>query len=63
MQNMLLKYLNERMEPKLNKPFEPGPVITISRECGCSERAVAQMLTEKSIKDASRRGKFRNGNG
>jgi cytidylate kinase len=47
MQNMLLKYLNERLEPKSYKPIERGPVITISRECGCSGRAVAQMLAEK----------------
>jgi len=55
---MLLKYLNERMEPKLNKPFEPGPVITISRECGCSGRAVAQMLTEKINKSYKQEGKI-----
>lgn len=57
MQNMLLKYLNERMEPKTNKPVEPGPVITISRECGCSGRAVAQMLTEKINKRYREEGK------
>ncbi len=47
MQNLLLKYLNERMEPRLKKPTEPGPVITISRECGCSGMTLAQLLTEK----------------
>lgn len=47
MQNLLLKYLNERLEPKSFRPVEPGPVITISRECGCSGGAVAQLLTEK----------------
>ena len=58
MQNMLLQYLNERMEPKLIKPFEPGPVITISRECGCSGRVLAQMLTEKINKRYNQEGKI-----
>ena len=57
MQNMLLKYLNERLEPKSYKPVEPGPVITISRECGCSGRAVAQMLAEKINKKYKEEGK------
>jgi len=47
MQNMLLKYLNERLEPKSVKTVVPGPVITISRECGCSGRLVAKLLAEK----------------
>ncbi len=46
MQNLLLKYLNERLEPKTVKQVVPGPVITISRECGCSGRLVAKILTE-----------------
>ena len=47
MQNMLLQYLNERLKPKIARPVVPGPVITISRECGCSGRLVAKILTEK----------------
>jgi cytidylate kinase len=58
MQNLLLKYLNERLEPKSNKPHEPGPVITISRECGCSGGALAQLLTEKINKKYREEGKF-----
>lgn len=58
MQNMLLKYLNERMESKMSKPQKPGPVITISRECGCSAGAVAQLLMEKINKKQREEGKF-----
>jgi cytidylate kinase len=47
MQNMLLKYLNARLEPKSVKQVVPGPVITISRECGCAGRLVAKILSEK----------------
>jgi len=54
---MLLKYLNERLEPKSSKPIEPGPVITISRECGCSGRAVAQLLIEKINNKYKKEGK------
>jgi cytidylate kinase len=57
MRNMLLKYLNERLEPKLVKPTVPGPVITISRECGCSGRLVAKILTEKINKKYKEEGK------
>jgi cytidylate kinase len=57
MQNLLLKYLNERMEPKLKKPLEPGPVITISRECGCPGTSLAQLLAEKINKIYRDQGK------
>lgn len=57
MQNLLLKYLNERMEPRLKKSLDPGPVITISRECGCPGTAVAQLLSEKINKIYKEEGK------
>ena len=48
MENLLLKYMNERAKPEMKKAVEtPGPVITISRECGCSGRLFAEELTEK----------------
>lgn len=47
MHNMLLQYLNARLDPKSIKSVVPGPVITISRECGCGGRLVAKILTEK----------------
>jgi len=38
--------MNERARPELKKVIEaPGPVITISRECGCSGRILAENLT------------------
>jgi cytidylate kinase len=57
MHNMLLKYLNARLEPKSVKSIVPGPVITISRECGCSGRLVAKILTEKINKKYKEEGK------
>ncbi len=57
MQNMLLKYLNARLEPKSVKTVVPGPVITISRECGCSGRAVAKILADKINKKYREEGK------
>jgi len=48
MENLLLKYMNERIRPEIRKFDElPGPVITISRECGCSGRIIAEKLTER----------------
>jgi len=48
MDNLLLKYMNERAKPEMKKAIEtPGPVITISRECGCSGREFAEKLIEK----------------
>ena len=40
--------MNERSKPELKKAIEaPGPVITISRECGCSGRLFAEKLIEQ----------------
>ena len=48
MDNLLLKYMNERSRPEIKKNIDPpGPVITISRECGCSGRLLAEKLTER----------------
>jgi len=57
MQNLLLKYLNERLESKPKKTIEPGPVITISRECGCPGTTIAQLLTDKINKIFKEQGK------
>ncbi|MFZ5428646.1 MAG: AAA family ATPase [Bacteroidota bacterium] len=55
MKNTLLEYLNKRMHHKKPEPqhhFErpPGPVITISREVGCSGIAIAKDLADRLIK-------------
>lgn len=47
MDNLLLKYMNERIMHVTRKVIEPGPVITISRECGCSASLLAQELTRR----------------
>jgi cytidylate kinase len=48
MGNLLLKYMNERIRQDKNAVIKSlGPVITISRECGCSGRLFAEKLTER----------------
>ena len=48
MENLLLKYMNERIgKAPLMSPPQPGPVITISRQCGCNANDVAEVLIEK----------------
>jgi cytidylate kinase len=47
MDNLLLKYMNERIIHSTRKVVEPGPVITISRECGCSGSLVAEKLIQR----------------
>lgn len=52
MKNTLLEYLNKRMLHKKPQPQhqyerQPGPVITISREVGCSGIAIAEDLAER----------------
>ena len=40
--------MNERIRQEAKKVVEPpGPVITVSRECGCSGRLFAEKLTER----------------
>lgn len=51
MPDILFDYLNKRLhEPKGTEPRfdkEPGPVVTISRECGCSGRNLSLRLAEE----------------
>ncbi len=52
MKNSLLEYLNRRMlykkaEPTHKRERPPGPVITISREVGCSGIAIAEDLAKR----------------
>jgi len=47
MDNLLLKYMNERIGHTTRRVVEPGPVITISRECGCSASLIADKLTKR----------------
>ena len=47
MENLFLKYMNERNLTDKKKAFSAGPVITISRECGCGASAVADKLTNR----------------
>ncbi|MCK4677590.1 MAG: cytidylate kinase-like family protein [Bacteroidales bacterium] len=51
MENLLIKYMDDRykFQKAFHKPpaSEPGPVITISREAGCSANWLASKLREK----------------
>jgi len=51
MDNILLKYMEKRYESKIIDPkremFCEGPVVTISRECGCTAINIANMMAEK----------------
>ena len=47
MESLLLKYMTERLEFTKVKHSQQGPVITISRECGCPGNEIAELLTEK----------------
>lgn len=53
--------MSERIQKPRKEIIEPGPVITISRECGCSGRILAEKLTNKineSISDPEKRWKW-----
>ena len=41
------KYLRERYEASKTAPSFVGPVVTISRECGCPGKQLASCLTDK----------------
>lgn len=59
--NLLIKYMNERVRHAAKKTIVPGPVITISRECGCSGKQFAAQLTERinrKINDPSKSWKW-----
>ena len=63
MENLFLKYMNERNLSDTRKSFSPGPVITISRECGCGASAIADKLTNlinDKISDPSKKWKWVN---
>lgn len=51
MNNILLKYMENRFQTQLIDPkrsiFSQGPVVTISRECGCIALAIATKMVEK----------------
>jgi len=48
MENLLIKYMDERFEKEIKhiQNTQMGPVITISRECGCPAKKIAQLLSE-----------------
>lgn len=53
MADLFLKYMTDRLvqhqqQDNFHKT-EPGPVITISRETGCSAREISQLLYEKIV--------------
>ncbi|MEI7676017.1 MAG: cytidylate kinase-like family protein [Bacteroidales bacterium] len=58
MENLFLKYMDERFEQTEAQDVDriPGPVITISRVCGCSATLIAEMLTEKINKSKVKKG-------
>jgi len=43
----LKKYLIEQYQKTISTDTEPGPVITISREYGCSAKKIAKLLVEQ----------------
>lgn len=49
MDNLFLKYMDDRYEKSthLGEKSTTGPIITISRECGCSANVLAETLTTK----------------
>ncbi|WP_421919991.1 AAA family ATPase [Marinifilum sp.] len=59
MDNVLLKYMEKRFESKIIEPKEKsfceGPIVTISRECGCTAINIANSLAAKlSVKTKKR---------
>src|SRR5665647_1419303 len=47
MENLFLKYMGDRLESSPTRQAHQGPVITISRECGCPGNDIAEMLMNK----------------
>ena len=45
-QNILSNYSEVFRQQKLEGNLSPGPVITISRECGCSAKRIATKLSK-----------------
>ncbi len=53
--------MNDRLSPVPKRVFDPGPVITISRECCCSGRVFAEKLIDRinqKINDPSQNWKW-----
>jgi cytidylate kinase len=46
MKNILMSYLSQDGPQDTGKLFRPGPVVTISRECGCSANRIATKLSK-----------------
>jgi hypothetical protein len=44
MENIFVKYLSKKVQKEEAKVFEPGPVITISRQYGCYATEIAELL-------------------
>jgi len=49
MDNFLFKYLSERVQEKEESRESMNPVITISREFGCSGNRIAELLCQKLL--------------
>ena len=47
MDNVFIKYLSKKAKKEAAKVFEPGPVITISRQYGCYATNIARNLSDK----------------
>jgi cytidylate kinase len=56
MENLFLKYMGERLDYSPGKHPHQGPVITISRECGCPGNEIAEMLKDKLNKKMEKEG-------
>jgi len=56
MENLIYKYLFEKTSDSKQKKTDLGPVVTISREFGCSGSEIAQMLTESINKNSVKKG-------
>lgn len=46
MKDFLSNYLNQAGHKNTGKLYRPGPVVTISRECGCSANRIATKLSK-----------------
>jgi len=46
MKDFLSNYLEQTGQKSSGKIFQPGPVVTISRECGCSAKRIATKLSK-----------------
>ena len=47
MDNIFIKYLSKKVQKEEANVFEPGPVITISRQFGCYATDISRKLAEK----------------